>query len=187
MIIGYARVNTQDKNTECQLDALNKAGCERIVQETLTCALRERPQLSQCLCDLHKGDTLIIWKLDMMAHSLKDLVEIVQGLTEREIGFRSLTESIDTTGPNGNLVVHLFGVLAEFEHNRIRERTMAGLRAARARGRKGGRKPAMSDSSIQEAVAMLSNPQLTKTQVAEHFGVTRTTLNASLKRMGFTA
>ncbi|MBQ0746507.1 MAG: recombinase family protein [Marinobacter sp.] len=187
MIIGYARVSTQDQTPEFQVDALEKAGCEQIFQEKFTGKFRERPELSQCLRTLRMGDVLIVWKLDRLARSLKDLVEIVQDLNDRDIGFKSLTESIDTTNSGGRLIFHIFGALAEFEHDLIRERTKAGLQAARARGRKGGRKPAMSDSDIRKAAAMLSDSQITKTEVAAHFGVTRTTLNASLKRMKLAA
>jgi DNA invertase Pin-like site-specific DNA recombinase len=127
---------------------------------------------------------LAVWKLDRLARSLKDLVEIVQDLHDRNIGFKSLTESIDTTSSGGRLVFRIFGALAEFEHDLIQERTIVGLQAARARGRKGGRKPALSNSDIRKAVAMLSDPKITKTETAIHFGVTSTTLNASLKRLG---
>ena len=125
---------------------------------------------------------LVVWKLDRLARSLKDLVEIVQDLHDREIGFKSVTESIDTTSPGGRLVFHIFGALAEFEHDLIRERTIAGLQAARARGRKGGRKPSMSAADVRKAAAMLLDPKMTKKEVAEHFKVSRTTLNASLIR-----
>jgi DNA invertase Pin-like site-specific DNA recombinase len=182
MIVGYARVSTQDQNAELQVDALEKSGCEQIFQEKITGKLRERPELSQCLRTLRAGDTLVVWKLDRLARSLKDLVEIVQDLNDREIGFQSLTEAINTTSSGGRLVFHIFGALAEFEHNLIRERTIAGLQAARARGRKGGRKPSMSNPDIRKAAAMLSDPNITKKEVAEHFKVSRTTLNASLSR-----
>src|SRR5690606_10315764 len=184
MIIGYARVSTQDQNPELQVDALEKAGAEQVFQEKFTGTLRERPELSQCLRTLRKGDILIVWKLDRLARSLKDLVEVVQNLQDRGVGFKSLTESIDTTSSGGRLVFHIFGALAEFERDLIRERTMAGLQAARARGRKGGRKPALSDSDTQKAAAMLLDPKITKTEVAQHFGISRTTLNASLRRNG---
>src|SRR5690554_7437459 len=131
---------------------------------------------------LRPGDVLVVWKLDRLARSLKDLVEIVQDLQDRGIGFKSLTESIDTTSSGGRLVFHIFGALAEFERDLIRERTQAGLVAARARGRKGGRKPVMSKADIRKASAMLSDPLITKTEVAAHFGVTRATLNSSLNR-----
>lgn len=183
MLIGYARVSTQEQNLQMQVDALEKSGCEQIFQEKITGKFRERPELSQCLRMLRKGDVLIVWKLDRLARSLKNLVEIVQDLHDREIGFKSLTESIDTTSSGGRLVFHIFGALAEFEHDLIRERTKAGLAAARARGRKGGRKPAMTDADVRKAAAMLLEPTITKTEVAAHFGVTRTTLNASLQRI----
>ena len=183
MIIGYARVSTQDQNPELQVDALERAGAEQVFQEKFTGTLRERPELSQCVRTLRKGDILVVWKLDRLARSLKDLVEIVQDLHDREIGFKSLTESIDTTSSGGRLVFHIFGALAEFEHDLIRERTRAGLDAARARGRKGGRKPKLSVSDIQKAQAMLSDPDITKTEVAQHFNVSSTTLNAALLRL----
>ena len=183
MIIGYARVSTQDQTPEFQVDALEKAGCEQVFQEKVTGKLRERPELSQCLRTLREGDVLVVWKLDRLARSLKDLVEIVQDLNDREIGFKSLTEAIDTTSSGGRLVFHIFGALAEFEHDLIRERTKAGLEAARARGRKGGRKPAMSDTDAKKAAAMLSDPKITKREIAQHFEVSRTTLNASLARV----
>mgnify|MGYP003649524539 FL=1 len=183
MFIGYARVSTNDQNPELQVDALKKAGAEQIFQEKFTGTLRERPELSQCLRMLRQGDVLIVWKLDRLARSLKDLVEIVQDLQDRGIGFKSLTESIDTTSSGGRLVFHIFGALAEFERDLIRERTIAGLKAARARGRKGGRKPAMSAADVKKAAAMLLDPNITKVEVAQHFRVSRTTLNAALSRL----
>jgi DNA invertase Pin-like site-specific DNA recombinase len=182
MIIGYARVSTQDQNPELQLDALTSSGCEQIFHEKVTGKFRDRPELAACLRSLRQGDTLLVWKLDRLARSLKDLVDIVDDLNRRDVGFRSLTESIDTTSTGGRLVFHIFGALAEFEHSLIRERTIAGLTAARARGRRGGRKPAMSTADIRKAAAMLSDPQITKTEVAKHFGVSRVTLNAALAR-----
>ena len=184
MIIGYARVSTQDQNPELQVDALETAGAEQIFQEKFIGTLRERPELSQCLRMLRSGDVLVVWKLDRLARSLKDLVETVQDLKDRGISFKSLTEFIDTTSSGGRLVFHILGALAEFEHDLIRERTIAGLHAARARGRKGGRTPAMSDADVKKAAAMLLDPNITKKEVAEHFAVSRTTLNASLQRLG---
>lgn len=182
MIIGYARVSTHDQNLDSQLDALQKADCEQIFQEKITGKTKDRPELISCLRALRKGDVLVVWKLDRLARSLKDLVEITTDLNQREIGFKSLTEAIDTTSATGRLVFHIFGALAEFEHSLIRERTIAGLDAARARGRKGGRKPSMSENDIKKAKAMLSDPQITKTEVAKHFGVSRVTLNSSLNK-----
>ena len=185
MIIGYARVSTQDQNPDLQLDALRGAGCEQLFQETATGKFRERPELAACLRTMRKGDTLVVWKLDRLARSLKDLVEIVHDLNQRGVGFRSLTEAIDTTSTGGRLVFHIFGALAEFEHALIRERTIAGLAAARARGRKGGRKPVMSKADARKAAAMLSDPAITKVEVAKHFSVSRVTLNAALAREGY--
>ena len=185
MLIGYARVSTQDQNLDVQKDALDAAGCEQVFEEKITGKQKERPELGICLKTLRKGDVLVVWKLDRLARSLKDLVEIISELDEREVGFKSLTESIDTTSAGGKLIFHIFGALAEFEHNLIRERTLAGLAAARARGRKGGRKPALSSSDVKKAAAMLKDPLITKTEVAEHFGVSRLTLNKSLEREGF--
>lgn len=182
MIIGYARVSTQDQNEDFQVDALKKGGCEEIFQERVTGTAKDRPKLTECLRMLRNGDTLVVWKLDRLARSLKDLVTIIQELSERGVGFKSLTESIDTTNPGGLLVFHIFGALAQFEHSLIRERTIAGLQAARARGRKGGRKPAMSTADVRKAAAMLLDPNITKKEVAGHFRVSRTTLNAALQR-----
>ncbi|WP_346799462.1 recombinase family protein (plasmid) [Halomonas sp. Bachu 37] len=184
MIIGYARVSTQDQNPQLQRDALEQTGCEQIFEERITGTKRERPELQACLRTLRSGDTLVVWKLDRLARSLKDLVELIHELAERGIGFRSLTEAIDTTNAGGKLVFHIFGALAEFEHSLIRERTLAGLAAARARGRKGGRRPALLPADVRKAAAMLADPQITKTEVAQHFGVSRVTLNASLEREG---
>jgi len=185
MRIGYARVSTQDQNPELQLDALKKAGCEEIFQEKFSGKCADRPEMENCLRMLRKGDVLVVWKLDRLGRSLKDLVEIVSTLENRGVGFQSLTENIDTVSAGGKLVFHIFGALAEFEHSLIRERTVAGLAAARARGRKGGRKPSMTKADVRKAAAMLKDPQVTKTEVAQHFGVSRVTLNNSLKRHGY--
>lgn len=185
MFIGYARVSTHDQNLELQLDALEKAGCEQTFQEKITGKNKDRPELNICLKTLRARDVLVVWKLDRLARSLKDLVEIVSELESKGVGFKSLTESIDTTSPGGKLIFHIFGALSEFEHSLIRERTIEGLKAARARGRKGGRKPAMSRSDVQKAAAMLKDPLITKTEVAEHFGISRLTLNKSLNREGY--
>ena len=185
MLIGYARVRTQDQHAELQIDALREAGCEQIFQEKVTGKLRERPELTQCLRTLRQGDTLVVWRMDRLARSLKDLVQIIEDLKQREIGFKSINENIDTTNATGKLTFHIFAALAEFEHSLILERTKAGLAAARARGRKGGRKPSLSEADIRKAAAMLSDPMMTKAEVAQHFKVSRTTLNASLKRDGF--
>jgi DNA invertase Pin-like site-specific DNA recombinase len=180
MIIGYARVSTADQNTALQIDALTAAGAERIYQESLSGASRDRPELAKCIDTLRHGDTLIVWRLDRLGRSLKDLVGIIAELEEKGVGFRSITEAIDTTTAGGKLVFHIFGSLAEFERSMIQERTKAGLAAARARGRKGGRPRALSADQVKKANAMLNDPAITKTEVAKHFKITRATLNAAL-------
>jgi len=151
MKIGYARVSRQDQNLELQTDALNVAGVEKIYQDRLSGAKADRAGLNQMLENLRAGDTVIVWRLDRLARSLPHLLEIAADLESREIQLISLTEKIDTTTPTGRLVFHIFGSIAEFERNLIRERTTAGLDAARARGKLGGRKPVL-DSEKKGAV-----------------------------------
>jgi len=139
MLIGYARVSTNDQTLDLQQDALNQAGCEKIFTDTASGAKAERKGLEQALSTARAHDTLVVWRLDRLGRSLPHLIETIQGLENRHIGFKSITESIDTTTPGGKLIFHIFGALAEFERNLIRERTNAGLEAARARGRVGGR------------------------------------------------
>lgn len=182
MDIGYARVSTLDQRSDLQLDALKDAGCQEIYTERFTGSVRDRPELDSCLRSLREGDTLVVWRLDRLGRSLKDLVDIITDLEQRGVAFRSVTEAIDTSTSGGKLVFHIFGALAEFERSIIQERTRAGLAAARARGRKGGRKPKMSKSDVRKAVAMLQDPTITKSEVAGHFGVSRVTLNASIAR-----
>jgi DNA invertase Pin-like site-specific DNA recombinase len=176
MLIGYARVSTQDQNPELQQDALTKNGCEKIFTEKASGAGRDRPQLNAAIEYMRAGDTLVVWKLDRLARSLKQLIETVEGLEERDIGFKSLTESIDTTTSGGKLVFHIFASLAEFERSLIRERTSAGLQAARDRGKLGGRPPAMSKADIAAAKAMLRNSEITVEEVAVRMKVAPSTL-----------
>ena len=143
MLVGYARVSTQEQDLALQLDALTAAGCAKVYEEKASGAQRERPELKAALGYMRQGDTLVVWKLDRLARSLKQLIETVETMGEQGIGLRSLTEAIDTTTSGGRLVFHLFAALAEFERGVIRERTLAGLQAARARGRTGGRPPAL--------------------------------------------
>lgn len=176
MLIGYARVSTQDQKPALQLDALRAAGCERIFEETASGASRERPQLLAALDYMRPGDVLVVWKLDRLARSMRQLVETVEGLGARDVGFRSLTEAIDTSTPGGMLVFHVFGALAEFERSVIRERTRAGLAAARARGRKGGRPPALGAEDLAAARALLRDPEITVEAAARRLGVAPSTL-----------
>ncbi len=176
MFIGYARVSTQEQNPKAQIDALEAAGCERIFTETASGAQRDRPELRAAMDYMRSGDTLVVWKLDRLARSLKQLIHTVEDLAERSIGLRSLTEQLDTTSPGGRLVFHIFGALAEFERGIIRERTMAGLEAARSRGRVGGRPPALSEKDLAAARALMSNPEITVAEIARRLGVNPSTL-----------
>jgi DNA invertase Pin-like site-specific DNA recombinase len=176
MLIGYARVSTQDQNPALQLDALKEAGCEKTFTEKASGAQRDRPELKAAIEFMRKGDTLVVWKLDRLARSLKQLITTVEDLESQGIGFRSLTESIDTTTSGGRLIFHIFASLAEFERSVIRERTKAGLQAAHARGRLGGRPPALSREDLAAAKALLRDPAITVEQVAKRLGVAPSTL-----------
>jgi DNA invertase Pin-like site-specific DNA recombinase len=176
MLIGYARVSTSDQETELQRVALAGAGCTQIFEEKASGAQRDRPELIAALRYARAGDTLVVWKLDRLARSLKQLIETVEGVEARGIAFRSLTENIDTTTNSGKLVFHLFASLAEFERGLIRERTMAGLASARARGRVGGRPKGLDGAGVAAAKAMLADPNLAVVDVAKRLGVSVATL-----------
>lgn len=171
MLVGYARVSTHDQDPALQLDALEKAGCERVFTETASGAQRDRPELKAALDYMRPGDTLVVWRLDRLARSMKQLIETVEGLENREVGFRSITESIDTTTSGGKLVFHIFGALAEFERTIIQERTRAGLAAARARGRTGGRPPVLDEKDKAAAIALLRDPEIPVKEVARRLGI----------------
>jgi len=170
MLIGYARVSTQEQDATLQRVALLDAGCEQVFEEKASGAQRERPELSSALDYMRRGDTLAVWKLDRLARSVKQLIDTVEALEARGIGFRSLTENIDTTSPGGKLVFHLFAALAEFERGLIRERTMAGLASAREHGRTGGRPKSLCDSDLAAIKALLSDRQITVAQAATRMG-----------------
>ncbi len=182
MIIGYARVSTLDQSVELQLDALEQAGCERIFKDQISGVSEERPGWSQARSALRAGDTLVVWRLDRLGRSLKHLISTVTELDDEGIGFRSLQENIDTTTPGGRLVFHIFGALAEFERDLIRERTKAGLAAARARGRRGGRPAKLDAKKIATAQRLLESSEHSVTEVAELLGVSRSTLYRALNR-----
>lgn len=175
-LIGYARVSTRDQTVAAQLDALRKGNCDRVFQETASGANRDRPQLAAAIDYMRDGDTLVVWKLDRLARSLKQLIETVEGLEKRGIGFRSLTEAIDTTTAGGTLVFQIFGALAEFERGVIRERTTAGLDAARGRGRKGGRPQKLKADDLKAAKAMLADHEINVEDIARRLGVSPATL-----------
>lgn len=176
MRIGYARVSTEDQNLALQLDALKADTCETIYQEHASGKSSGRPELENCLKALRAGDSLVVWRLDRLGRNLADLVRIVNDLEARQIGFVSLTEQINTTSPSGKLVFHLFASLAEFERNLIRERTMAGLKAARARGKHGGRPGKLTGKNLAMAKSLMADKHNDVTEIANRFGVHRSTL-----------
>jgi DNA invertase Pin-like site-specific DNA recombinase len=175
-LLGYARVSTAEQNADLQTDELTAAGCWRVYTDHASGTLDRRPQLDKVLEDLRPGDTLVVWRLDRLGRSLRHLIDTVTTLDERQVGFRSLRESIDTTTPGGRLVFHLFGALAQFEREIIRDRTVAGLAAARARGRVGGRPSKLSPDQRREARRMYDAQDLTVEQIGKILGVSRTTI-----------
>lgn len=176
MLIGYARVSTDDQKLNLQMDALQQAGCAKIYSDRLSGVKAARPGLSQALEVARAGDVLVVWRLDRLGRSLKDLIEIMSKLDERGIQLSSLSESITTTNNSGRLIFHLFGALAEFERNLIRERTTAGLVAARARGHKGGRPKALDLAKRQLAVRLYSEGQHTIVEICKLMGISKPTL-----------
>jgi DNA invertase Pin-like site-specific DNA recombinase len=179
MLVGYARVSTQDQTLALQQDALTAAGCERVYTDTAGGATASRLGLDQALDFVRPGDVLVVWRLDRLGRSLKHLIEVTTDLAERGIGFRSVTEQLDTTTPGGKLVFHVFGALAEFERELIRERTRAGLAAARARGRNGGRPRAKGlddPKKVQLAQRLYDDPKNDIAMICRTLGVARSTL-----------
>ena len=183
MLIGYARVSTQDQNLDLQKDALSRAGCERIFTDVASGARSDRSGLTEALSFAREGDTIVVWKLDRLGRSLRHLIETVAGLSARKIGFRSDQESIDTTTSGGKLFFHVFGALAEFERDIIRERTNAGLSAARARGRKGGRPKLMDDRKLQMAMTLLKDRSNSVADICATLGVSKATLYRHVPRI----
>jgi DNA invertase Pin-like site-specific DNA recombinase len=187
MKVGYARVSTHDQHLALQLDALRQAGCRQVYEEVMSGARAERPVLRQALAHLREGDVLLIWKLDRLGRSLRHLIEVVTDLAQRGIGFKSLQENLDTTTSSGTLVFHMFGALAEFERDLIRERTQAGLIAARARGRLGGRPRGLSRQAEATALAaetLYREGQLSVQQIAEKLHIAKSTLYVYLRHRG---
>lgn len=185
--IGYARVSTDDQSLDLQRDAFRLAGIESVYEEAASGKTAARQELGNCLKALRAGDTLVVWRLDRLGRSLPDLVHIVAGLDEKGIGFESITEKIETSSASGKLVFHVFAALAEFERNLIRERTRAGLAAARARGRFGGRKPKLDARQIREIKRLMSDPTIPVGQIAERYKVSRTTIYKVAPRIGVSA
>ncbi len=181
MKIGYARVSTQEQNLDLQKDALDKAGCKKIFVDEISGTVAKREGLEKAKEVLRQGDVLIVWRLDRLGRSIRDLIDWVNHLEEEGIGFKSLQESIDTTTSSGKLIFHIFAALAEFERNLIRERTNAGLAAARARGRLGGRKKSLTAKERKRAVEMYQRKNQTVIQICEMMNITKPTLYAYIR------
>ncbi|GGA18440.1 recombinase family protein [Okeania sp. KiyG1] len=176
MLIGYARVSTDDQNLSLQRDALRTAGCHRIYEDRISGASAARPGLQKALEVARTGDLLVVWRLDRLGRSLKNLIEIVETLSKRGIELQSLTEVIATNSSSGKLIFHLFAALAEFERNLIRERTQVGLKAARARGRKGGRPKTLKPAQRQLVVKLYDESQYTIDEICQMMGISKPTL-----------
>jgi DNA invertase Pin-like site-specific DNA recombinase len=181
MLIGYARVSTHEQTLALQQDALEKAGCEQIFTDTVSGTKAERKGLEQALSHLREGDTLVVWRLDRLGRSLRHLIDTITELNARGVGFKSLTENIDTTTSGGKLVFHIFGALAEFEREIIRERTQAGLQSARSRGKVGGRPKALTPRQVQILRNMAADKSLTVSDICKTLGVGRTTFYRYVK------
>ncbi|CAN5555166.1 recombinase family protein [soil metagenome] len=181
MNIGYARISTGEQLLDLQRDALTTAICEPIFTDTISGAKASRPGLYEALTYLKEGDTLVVWRLDRLGRSLKHLIQVVTDLQERGVGFRSLTEQIDTTTSGGKLIFHVFGALAEFERDLIRDRTIAGLRAARALGRLGGRPKKLADLKRLALAKQLYDGDTDVTTICATLGISRATLYRALK------
>src|SRR5512142_1414828 len=181
MLVGYARVSTADQTLGLQRDALTSAGCERLFTDTASGSRADRPGLEEALDFLRPGDTLVVWRLDRLGRSLRHLIDTIGALQERGIGFKSLQEHIDTTTSGGKLVFHVFGALAEFERDLIRERTRAGLAAARARGRLGGRPKALDAKKAQIAQALYNDKTNSIADICRTLRISRATLYRYVK------
>ena len=176
MLIGYARVSTSDQTLNLQQDALEKIGCVKIFTDVISGSTTERTGLDEALSYVREGDTLVVWRLDRLGRSLKHLIETITNLNNRKIGFKSIQENIDTTTSGGKLIFHIFGALAEFERDIIRERTNAGLQAARARGRLGGRPKALTDKKQSMAQALYNDKSNSIADICKTLNISRATL-----------
>ncbi len=176
MLIGYARISTDDQNLDLQQDALTRAGCERLFEDRASGAKAERAGLAALLGMVRRGDIVVIWRLDRLGRSLKDLIQLAERLDAAGVGLRSLQENIDTSSSGGKLVFHLFGALAEFERTLIRERTAAGLSAARARGRKGGRPKRLNPAKRELALRLYHERQHSIDEICRMMGISKSTL-----------
>jgi DNA invertase Pin-like site-specific DNA recombinase len=182
MFVGYARVSTADQNLDLQLDALNQAGCTKIFSDIVSGARADRPGLRDALQFMREGDVLTVWKLDRLGRTTRRLIEFVEDLQERQIGFKSLHNNIDTTTSEGMFMYRLFSALAELERDLLRERTMAGLAAARARGRKGGGQFKLTGVKLEAAMRAMENPETIVMDLAKANEVSTPTLYRAFKR-----
>jgi DNA invertase Pin-like site-specific DNA recombinase len=180
MLIGYARVSTSEQETAAQVTALKAAGCERIYREKASGGRWDRPELHRLLDQLRMGEVLVVWKLDRLSRSLRDVLTIMERLAEAKVGFRSLTEAIDTTSPAGRMMMQMVEAFAEFERAMLRERTKAGLEAARREGRIGGRPPKLTSQQRTEIIRMVSRGRKTAADAARLFGVHPATISRLL-------
>jgi DNA invertase Pin-like site-specific DNA recombinase len=180
-LVAYSRVSTADQDASLQADALAKYGCTEFFTDTASGATVDRVELEACVRHLRKGDTLVIWRLDRLGRSLKHLLEIVAELKAKDVALVSLTEALDTSTPSGRLMLNVFGSLAEFERELIRERTIAGLDAARARGRTGGRKPALTKAKARVATTMYSSKEYTVQEIADELNVSASTIYRTVR------
>jgi len=181
MLIGYVRVSTDDQNLDLQRDALKQAGCEQVYEDRVSGTKARRPGLEQALSHLRAGDTLVVWRLDRLGRSLRHLIDTVTDLQEKGIGFKSLQESIDTTTSGGKLVFHIFGALAEFEREIIRERTQAGLQSARARGKRGGRPKALTEKQVEILNHLAADKSRSVDEICKTLGISRMTFYRYVK------
>src|SRR5215212_6101191 len=181
MLIGYARVSTNEQNLDLQRDALHKAGCAEIYTDNVSGTKATRPGLTEALSHLREGDTLVVWRLDRLGRSLRHLIDTITAIDERGVGFKSLTENIDTTTSGGKLVFHIFGALAEFEREIIRERTQAGLASARSRGKVGGRPKALTPKEVRMLRNMAADKSLTVSDICKTLSIGRTTFYRYVK------
>ena len=184
MKVGYIRTSKKDQNPELQRRELEAFGCGKFFEEQISSRKADRPELRAAMEFCREGDELVVWKLDRFGRSLQELIGLVNELNERGVEFVSLRESLDTTTPGGRLVYHVFGAVAEFERDIIQERTMAGLEAARARGRKGGRKPVMNEKKIALASKLMRDRETPMSEVCEAVGVSKATIYRYLKPDG---
>lgn len=182
MLIGYARVSTADQRLDLQVDALTRAGCERIFSDYASGGRGDRAGLSSALSHLRAGDTLVVWKLDRLGRTVRQLVDFTTELRSRQINFASLTDGIDTGTPAGRFFFHVMAAMAEMERDLVRERTLAGLAAAKARGRLGGRPTKLTSQQVSHAKLLLADPEVSGAEVARTLGVARSTLYRSLDR-----